>query len=84
MIKFSDISNNKRLTIFGGVNVIENDDILYEVAETFSKISKSMDFNFVFKASFDKANRSSVDSYRGPGIKDGLKALQNVKNKNIM
>ena len=81
MIKFSDISNNKRLTIFGGVNVIEDDDILYEVAETFSKLSKSMDFNFVFKASFDKANRSSVDSYRGPGIKDGLKALQNVKNK---
>ena len=81
MIKFSDISNNKRLTIFGGVNVIEDDDILYEVAKTFSKLSKSMDFNFVFKASFDKANRSSVDSYRGPGIKDGLKALQNVKNK---
>ena len=81
MIKFSDISNNKRLTIFGGVNVIEDEDILYEVAETFSKLSKSMDFNFVFKASFDKANRSSVDSYRGPGLKDGLKALQNLKNK---
>ena len=62
------ISNESKLTIFGGVNVIENDDLLFEVAAKFVELSEKHSFNFVFKASFDKANRSSLDSFRGPGM----------------
>mgnify|MGYP001357354836 CR=1 FL=1 len=75
------ISNAKRITIFGGVNVIESDEILFQVAEEFSHLSEKLDFNYVFKASFDKANRSSLDSYRGPGIEKGLESLAKVKQR---
>ena len=75
------ISNTKRITIFGGVNVIESDEILFQVAEEFSKLSEKLNFNYVFKASFDKANRSSLDSYRGPGIEKGLESLEKVKQR---
>ena len=69
MIKLNNfkIGNSERLTIFGGVNVIESKELIFEVAEAFIKNSSKLKFNFVFKASFDKANRSSLDSYRGPG-----------------
>ena len=75
------ISNESRLTIFGGVNVIENDDLLFEVADKFVELSEKHSFNYVFKASFDKANRSSLDSFRGPGMEKGLESLQKVKDK---
>ena len=61
------IANDQRLTIFGGVNVIESDDILFHVAEKFKSAAEKYKFNYVFKASFDKANRSSADSFRGHG-----------------
>ena len=76
-----NISNTKRITVFGGVNVIESDEILFQVAEEFSKLSEKLNFNYVFKASFDKANRSSLDSYRGPGIEKGLESLEKVKQR---
>ena len=47
-----NISNTKRITVFGGVNVIESDEILFKVAEEFSKLSEKLNFNYVFKASF--------------------------------
>ena len=80
-INGKDISNDSKLTIFGGVNVIESDDLLRQVAEAFKKISEKLDCNYVFKASFDKANRSSLDSYRGPGLQEGLTSLQKIKNE---
>ena len=83
MIKLNNfkIGNSERLTIFGGVNVIESKELVFEVAEEFIKNSSKLKFNFVFKASFDKANRSSLDSYRGPGLEDGLKILSELKQK---
>lgn len=76
-----EVSNETKLTVFGGVNVIESDDLLLSVAEKFKILSEKFDFNYVFKASFDKANRSSSDSFRGPGLDEGLKSLEKVKNE---
>ena len=83
MIKLNNfkIGNSERLTIFGGVNVIESKELIFEVAEAFIKNSSKLKFNFVFKASFDKANRSSLDSYRGPGLENGLNILSELKQK---
>lgn len=78
-LKNQQISNESKLTIFGGVNVIESDELLFQVAEKFCLLSEKIGFNYVFKASFDKANRSSLDSYRGPGLEEGLRSLQKVK-----
>ena len=80
-INNQEISNEKKLTVFGGVNVIESDELLFQVAEKFKEVSEKFNFNYVFKASFDKANRSSLDSFRGPGIDKGLESLQKVKEK---
>ena len=80
-INNQEISNNSKLTVFGGVNVIESDDLLFEVAEKFKEVSEKYNFNYVFKASFDKANRSSLDSFRGPGLEKGLESLQKVKDR---
>ena len=75
------IANDERLTIFGGVNVIESDDLLFHVAEKFKSAAEKYNFSYVFKASFDKANRSSADSFRGPGLEKGLNSLRKVKEK---
>ena len=80
-INNKEISNDNKLTVFGGVNVIESDELLFQVAEKFKEISEKHDFNYVFKASFDKANRSSLDSFRGPGLDEGLESLQKVKDR---
>ena len=80
-INNTQIANDKRLTIFGGVNVIESDDLLFNVAEKFKSAAEKYKFNYVFKASFDKANRSSVDSFRGPGLDEGLESLRKVKEE---
>ena len=76
-----EVSNDSKLTVFGGVNVIESDDLLFSVAEKFKGLAEKLNFNYVFKASFDKANRSSLDSFRGPGLDEGLKSLERVKNE---
>ena len=76
-----DVSNESKLTVFGGINVIESDDLLLSVAEKFKTLSEKLGFNYVFKASFDKANRSSLDSFRGPGLDEGLKSLEKIKNE---
>ena len=76
-----EVSNDSKLTVFGGVNVIESDDLLFSVAEKFKGLAEKLNFNYVFKASFDKANRSSLDSFRGPGLDEGLKSLERVRNE---
>jgi 2-dehydro-3-deoxyphosphooctonate aldolase (KDO 8-P synthase) len=74
-----DISNEGNLTLMGGMNVLESRDLAMKIAEKFAKVSESMQINYIFKASFDKANRSSINSFRGPGMEEGLKILQEVK-----
>lgn len=73
-----EIGKNK-LTILAGPCAMESRDIEFETARELKKICSDLDINFVFKTSFDKANRSSLKSYRGLGLKEGLKILGDVK-----
>lgn len=68
-----------KLTILAGPCVIETWDILAKTAEGLKEIAQKLDINFVFKSSFDKANRSSLDAYRGPGLEKGLEMLAKIK-----
>lgn len=81
-LKQTDIvfSNDLRMTVVAGNNVLEDLDLAIETANTLKRICERLGLNYVYKASFDKANRSSVDSYRGPGLKEGLKILAEVKS----
>ena len=72
---------NNRLTIIAGPCVIESVECVREVASGLKKICDELNVELYFKASFDKANRTSVDSYRGPGIEEGLKILQSIKKE---
>ena len=67
--------------ILSGPCVIENESMIMKLAENIKNITDELDFTYIFKASFDKANRTSLDSYRGPGIDEGLKILQKVKDE---
>ena len=67
------------MKILAGPCVIESRDIVMKIAEQLSKINEDSKIEFYFKASFDKANRTSLDSFRGPGLDDGLKILEEVK-----
>ncbi len=73
-----EIGNNKPLTLMGGMNVLESRDLAMQVAEDFKKVTDKLNINYIFKASFDKANRSSIASYRGPGLAEGLNILKEV------
>lgn len=75
------ISNEMPFVLIGGMNVIESDALLFEVAEVFVDTSRRLNIPLVFKASFDKANRSSMHSYRGPGMDAGLSMLRQVKER---
>lgn len=70
----------KKLIVIAGPCVIENEEITLKIAESLKKISLGLNINIYFKASFDKANRTSIESFRGPGMKQGLKILQTVKD----
>ena len=73
------IGNSRPLTLIGGMNVLESRDMALKVAETYKTITDKLGMPYVFKASFDKANRSSIESYRGPGLDEGLKILSEVR-----
>ena len=74
------LGNQLPVSIIGGINVIESRDLAMRVAEAFVLATQDLGLPYVFKASFDKANRSSIHSYRGPGLDEGLKVLQEVKD----
>ena len=74
-------SNDRPFVLIGGMNVIENEELLHSVAEEFVTVTRELEIPFIFKASFDKANRSSIHSYRGPGLESGLEMLGNVKKR---
>ncbi len=82
-IEFANVqlSNNRPFVLFGGLNVLETRDLGLQVAETFKRVCEDLDISLVFKASFDKANRSSVQSFRGPGIQEGLRWLDDIKRQ---
>jgi 2-dehydro-3-deoxyphosphooctonate aldolase (KDO 8-P synthase) len=73
------IANDRPIALIGGINVIESRELAMIAAEHFVKVTDKLGVPYVFKASFDKANRSSIRSFRGPGLEEGLKVLQEVK-----
>ncbi len=75
-----EISNEKPMVLFGGMNVLESRDMAMQVAEAYVAVTEKLGIPYIFKASFDKANRSSIHSFRGPGLDEGLKILQEVKD----
>jgi len=75
------VGDGKRLTIISGPCVIEEEDHTLFCAEKLQKILAAFPVNFIFKASYDKANRTSINSFRGPGVEKGLKILQKVKDE---
>src|SRR5436309_13238758 len=74
-----NVSNSGSFVLFGGVNVLESRDLALRSAEEYVRVTSRLGIPYVFKGSFDKANRSSIHSYRGPGLDEGLKILEAVK-----
>ncbi|SPA01457.1 3-deoxy-D-manno-octulosonate 8-phosphate synthase [Cupriavidus taiwanensis] len=79
MINTFSIGNALAFVLFGGVNVLESRDLALRVCEEYVRVTQKLGITYVFKASFDKANRSSIHSYRGPGLDEGLRILEAVR-----
>ncbi len=75
-----ELANDKPFVLFGGMNVLESRDLAMRIAEHYVEVTSKLNIPYVFKASFDKANRSSINSYRGPGMEEGLKIFEEIKN----
>lgn len=75
-----EVANHLPFVLFSGVNVLESRDLAMRVAEEHVKVTEELGIPYVFKGSFDKANRSSINSFRGPGMEEGLKILQEIKD----
>ena len=80
-ISVNEISlcNENSFVLIGGLNVLETKDLALKVAEAFREITSRLQIPYIFKASFDKANRSSMGSFRGPGMEEGLRILEELK-----
>ena len=76
-----EVSNNKPMVLFGGLNVLEDEKSTLAAVEFYKTITDKHKIPFVFKASFDKANRSSIHSYRGVGMDEGLKIFRKAKEQ---
>lgn len=74
-------ANDRPFVLIGGMNVIEDEATVTQVATKFVHVAGELGIPFVFKASFDKANRSSIHSFRGPGMEEGLKILASIKER---
>lgn len=74
-----EVANDKPFVLFGGMNVLESRDLAMRIAERYVEVTSKLGIPYVFKASFDKANRSSIHSYRGPGLDEGLKIFAELK-----
>ena len=74
------VGNDQPFVLFGGLNVLESRELSLETAAYFQQVSQRLGIPLVFKASFDKANRSSLHSYRGPGLEIGLQWLEEIKS----
>ncbi|KPD24533.1 MULTISPECIES: 3-deoxy-8-phosphooctulonate synthase [Idiomarina] len=76
-----EIANDSPFVLFGGMNVLESRDLALRIAEHYVEVTDKLGIPYVFKASFDKANRSSVHSFRGPGLEEGLRIFEEVKQQ---
>lgn len=74
------VANDNPFVLFGGMNVLESRDLAMRIAEHYVEVTQKLGIPYVFKASFDKANRSSVSSYRGPGMDKGLAIFEEIKS----
>lgn len=74
-----DVANDLPFVLFGGMNVLESLDLAMRICEHYVAVTDKLGIPYVFKASFDKANRSSINSYRGPGLEEGLRMFQELK-----
>ena len=74
-----EMANSKPFVLFGGMNVLESRDMAMQICEHYVTVTEKLGIPYVFKASFDKANRSSVSSYRGPGLEEGLRIFEEIK-----
>ncbi len=83
VIEFAGLqcANNLPFVLYGGMNVLESRDMAMQIAEHYVEVTQRLGIPYVFKASFDKANRSSIHSYRGPGLEKGLEILAEVKQQ---
>lgn len=75
------IANDRPFVLFGGLNVLEDEAITMKAADLYKEITDKHNIPFIFKASYDKANRSSIHSYRGAGLDEGLRIFQKVKDE---
>ena len=75
------IGTNAPLALIAGPCVLESYEVTRDIAQTLKEITRELDIPLIFKASYDKANRTSIQSYRGPGLKDGLEMLSEIKSK---
>ncbi len=75
------IGQGSQLVLISGPCVIENYEITYEIASFLKELTQHLDIPFIFKASYDKANRTSINSFRGPGLADGLDILERIKTE---
>ena len=76
-----EVANDNPFVLFGGMNVLESRELAFEVAEKYVDVCGRLGIPYVFKASIDKANRSSINSFRGPGLEKGLQILADIKGK---
>ena len=74
-----NVANDLPFVLFGGMNVLESRDLAMRICEHYVTVTQKLGIPYVFKASFDKANRSSIHSYRGPGLEEGMKIFQELK-----
>lgn len=83
VIEFANLkcANNLPFVLYGGMNVLESRDMAMQIAEHYVEVTQRLGIPYVFKASFDKANRSSIHSYRGPGLEKGLEILAEIKQQ---
>ena len=75
-----NVSNDAPMALFGGMNILESRDMAMQIAESYVQTTAKLGIPYIFKASFDKANRSSIHSFRGPGLEEGLRIFEEIKS----
>ena len=76
-----EVANDRPFVLFGGLNVLENEDLTLRAVETYKTITDHLGIPYIFKASYDKANRTSIHSFRGVGMEEGLRIFEKVKSE---
>ena len=76
-----EVANNRPFVLFGGINVLESEELALTAAEHYVTVTEDLGIPFVFKASWDKANRSSIHSFRGPGLENGIRIFEKLKQE---